>query len=86
MENKTCSEWPLVKANGELMLLVPLEAGVASRLESSRGVLEKQGDFLKIVVPEWLAKMLGVEEGDLVRVSNEDGTLEIQPVETRPVN
>jgi hypothetical protein len=86
MENKTCLEWPLVKANGELMLIVPLEAGAKSQLASSFVASEAQRDFLKIVIPEWLAKMLDVEEGDLVRVSNEGGTLEIQPVEKRPVN
>jgi hypothetical protein len=86
MQNGTYPEWPLVKANGELMLLIPLEIGAANQIASSRAVLETQRDFLKIVIPEWLAEMLDVEEGDLLRVSNEDGELQIQPVESRPVN
>jgi len=86
MQNGTYPEWPLVKANGELMLLIPLEIGAASQLASSRGASEMQRDFLKIVIPPWLAEMLDVEEGDLLRVSNEDGELQIQPVESRPVN
>ena len=86
MQNGMYPEWPLVKANGELMLLIPLETGAANQLASSRAVSETQRDFLKIVIPPWLAEMLDVGEGDLLRVSNDDGELQIQPVESRPVN
>lgn len=85
MENSEYSEWPLVKANGELMLLVPL-TDTAGSIEPSRSILEKQGEFMKIVIPEWLAEMLEVEEGDLLRVRNTDGEFQIQPLQPRPVN
>jgi len=86
MENNNCSEWPLVRVNGELMLFVPLEDGAASGLKSSRGLLEAQGEFLKIVVPKWLAEMLEVGEGDFLRVSNADGEFQIQPVQPPLMN
>jgi predicted molibdopterin-dependent oxidoreductase YjgC len=86
MANGSYPEWPLVKANGELMLLIPLEIGAANQRVSSRVVSETKRDFLKIVIPPWLAEMLDVGEGDLLRVSNEDGELQIQPVESRLVN
>jgi hypothetical protein len=76
MANGSYPEWPLVKANGELMLLIPLEIGAANPHASSRAVSEAQRDFLKIVIPPWLAD----------RVSHEGGELQIQPVESRPVN
>ena len=85
MENSEYSEWPLVKANGELMLLVPLTDTTGS-IEPWRSFLEEQGEFLKIVIPEWLAEMLEVEEGDLLRVRNTDGEFQIQPVQPRPMN
>jgi len=66
--------------------LIPLEAGGAELVECSRGVSEVQGEFLKIVIPEWLAGVLRIEEGDLVRVQESNGTLNIQPREARPVN
>ncbi|HET8922093.1 MAG TPA: hypothetical protein VFN26_03750 [Candidatus Acidoferrum sp.] len=85
MENTTYSEWPIVKANGELMLLVPLAETIGS-VQPSASFLDTQGNFLKIVIPEWLAEMLEVEEGDLLRVSNADGEFQIQPVQPRLVN
>ena len=85
MENRLYSEWPVVKANGELMLLVPLVETVGS-VKTSGGFLDTQGRFLKIVIPEWLAKILEVGEGDFLRVSNADGEFQIQPVQPRLVN
>ena len=85
MENTVYSEWPIVKANGELMLLVPLAETMVS-VKPSPGFLDTQGNFLKIVIPAWLAEMLEVEEGDFLRVSNADGEFQIQPVQPRLVN
>lgn len=76
MENVMALEGPVLKVNGELMLLIPLADGGAELIERSRGISEVQGEFLKIVIPEWLAGILEIEEGDLVRVSN-DGKLNI---------
>jgi hypothetical protein len=79
-------EGPVLKVNGELMLLIPLEAGGAELVESSRGISEVQGEFLKVIIPEWLADVLRIEEGDLVRVQKSNGKLNIQPREARLVN
>ena len=40
-----------------------------------------QASCLKIAIPEWLAGMLRIDEGDIVRVSNWDGKLRIEPNE-----
>lgn len=85
MENTTYSEWPIVKANGELMLLVPLAETIGST-KPMPAFLDTQGNFLKIVIPEWLAEILEVGEGDFLRVTNADGEFQIQPVQPRPVN
>jgi hypothetical protein len=77
---------PVVKVNGELTLLIPLDAGGLELTECSRGISDVQGDFLKIVIPEWLAGMLRIEEGDLVCVNNIDGEFHIQPSSPRPVH
>jgi hypothetical protein len=86
MDEELSLEGPVLRINGEWMLLIPLEAGGAELVECSRGVSEVQGEFLKIVIPEWLAGVLRIEEGDLVRVQESNGTLNIQPREARPVN
>lgn len=76
MENVMSLEGPVLKVNGELMLLIPLADAGTKLVERSHCISEVQGDFLKIVIPEWLAGMLEIEEGDLVRVDS-DGTLNI---------
>jgi hypothetical protein len=86
MDEELSLEGPVLRINGEWMLLIPLEGGGAELVECSRGVSEVQGEFLKIVIPEWLAGVLRIEEGDLLRVQESNGTLNIQPREARPVN
>lgn len=76
MENVMALEGPVLKVNGQLMLLIPLEQRGAGFADYSPGISEVQGNFLKIVIPEWLAGVLEIEEGDLVRVSN-DGVLDV---------
>lgn len=85
MENAISLEGPVLKVNGELMLLIPLVDGGSELVECSRGISEIQGEFLKIVIPEWLAGMLRIEEGDLVSVQS-DGKLHIRALNPRQVN
>jgi hypothetical protein len=77
---------PVLKVNGELMLLIPLEDGGAERVEASRSVSEVQGSYLKVAIPEWIAGLLRIEEGDLVSVSSEDGDLPVEPGPVAPVH
>jgi len=75
----------VVEVNGELMLLISLDGG-SELMECSRGISEVQGEYLKIVIPEWLAGMLRIEEGDLVSVGNADGQFHIQTRSPRLVH
>jgi hypothetical protein len=86
MEEVMSLEGPVLKINGELMLVIPLEAGGSELVECSRGISEVHSEFLKIVIPEWLAGMLRIEEGDLVYLNNANGQLHIQTSNPRPVN
>ena len=86
VEDEECLEGPVLKVNGQLMLLIPLGHGGSELVECSRGISEVQGDFLKIVIPEWLAGLLRIDEGDLVRVSNADGKLHIVSPNPRTVH
>ena len=53
---------PVLKVNGELMLLIPLEDGGAAEVEGARGVCDAQGSYLKVAIPEWIAGLLRIEE------------------------
>ena len=86
MDEVMSLEGPVLKINGELVLLVPLEAGGAELIDCSRGISEVEGPHLKVVIPEWLAGMLRIEEGDVVCVSNLDGQFHIQGSNPQPVN
>jgi len=86
MDEVMSLEGPVLKINGQLTLLIPLEAGGSGLIDRSRGISEVEGPCLKIVIPEWLAGILQIEEGDLVCVSNADGKFHIQPSTPVPVN
>lgn len=86
MEKLTSLQGPVLKINGELVLVIPLDVGGSQLIDCSRGISEVQGDFLRIVIPEWLAGMLRVDEGDLVCIDNSDGTFHVQPSNPGPVH
>jgi hypothetical protein len=86
MEEVMSLEGPVLKVNGELLLLIPLEAGGLELIDCLRGISELQEEFLKIVIPEWLVEMLRIEEGDSICVSNTDGKFHIVASNPRPVH
>jgi hypothetical protein len=85
VENVLSLEGPVLKVNGELLLLIPLADASMEAVERSRSISEVQGEFLKIVIPEWLAGLLEIEEGDTVRVQS-DGELRVGGLSSGPVN
>jgi hypothetical protein len=76
---------PIEKVDGKLVLLIPLDAGGAGLVESSRGIGVIDGEFLRIEVPDWLAAKLRLVEGDVVNVNNVGGKFNIMPVTARPI-
>jgi hypothetical protein len=86
MENVTSIEGHVLKVNGQLMLLVPLDSGNPELMETSPGISEICGEYLKIVIPEWLAGVLSIEEGDLVSIQNSDRKMEVEPEAASRVN
>jgi hypothetical protein len=83
--NVTSLRGPVEKIDGKLILRVPLEAGGSELLECSRGISEVEGDYLKILIPEWLAGVLRIDEGSLVSVDNANGIFNIHPVDPKPL-
>ena len=85
MEEWSSLQGPVLMVNGKLTLMIPLEDGGAELMDCSRGISEVEGPYLKIAIPDWLAGMLRIDEGDIVCVSNWDGKLHIQPSQARVV-
>src|SRR5262249_5427810 len=79
-------EGPVLKIDGELVLLIPLEPGGCERTDGSRRISDMEGPHLKVVIPEWIAGMLRIEAGDLVCVSNLDEKFHIQGSSPRPAH
>ena len=86
MEDVLSLEGHVLKIDGQLVLLIPLDIGGSDLIDCSRGISEVQGEFLKVVIPEWLAGMLRIEEGNLVCVHNSDNKFHIRPSHPRPVH
>jgi hypothetical protein len=84
-DDVTSLQGPVEKVDGKLILRIPLEAGASEFLDCSRGISEVEGDCLKITIPEWLAGMLRIDEGDLVSVDNANGKFNIHPVNPKPL-
>jgi hypothetical protein len=49
-------EGPVEMVNGELTILIPLEAGAAVLAPLAKGIGEIDGEFLKVVIRPWLAE------------------------------
>jgi hypothetical protein len=82
---ETSLQGPVLMVNGKLTLMIPLGDGGAEFAACSRGISEVEGRCLKIAIPEWLAGILRIDEGDIVRVSNWDEKLHIEPTAARMV-
>lgn len=76
---------PVEKENDELVLRIPLEAGGDQLIECSRGISKVEGQFLRVVIPEWLAGTLRIDKGSVVSVDNENGKFNIRPVDPLPL-
>ena len=69
---------PVEKVDGQLVLRIPLDAGGRDLAECSRGIASVQGDFLIVVIQDWLAQKLGLFPGSNVIVDNADGKFNIR--------
>lgn len=86
MEKVMSLEGPVLKMDGQLVLMIPLLAGGYELVECASGISEVQGQFLKIVIPQWLADALRIKAGDLICVHNTDGKFHICPSNPRLVH
>jgi hypothetical protein len=55
LENDGYLEGPVLKIDGQLTLMIPLHVGGSDLIDCCRGISDVTGDFLKIVIPQWLA-------------------------------
>jgi len=75
---------PVLKVGAKFILLIPLEAGGNDLIKCSRGIAEIEGEDLKVTIPDWLSDKMGLEEGSLVHVDNDDGKFNITAIEAKP--
>jgi hypothetical protein len=66
-------EGPIEIVDGELAILIPLDAGGAVLAPFAKGIGEIDGEFLKVVIQPWLAEKLRIEVGSLAIVDNMNG-------------
>ena len=85
MDEVRSLQGPIEKIDGKLVLRIPLEAGGDQFIDCTRGISEKDEQYLNIVIPEWLADKLRIAEGDLVSVDNANSKFNFHPVNPRPI-
>ncbi len=85
MGETTFLQGPVERIGGKLALRIPLAAGGDSFVECSKGISEIEGEYLKIIIPEWLSGMLRIDEGSWVSVDNENGKFNIHPQDPAPL-
>ena len=66
-------EGPVECINGDLILRIPLDEGGQDLVACSRGIGQIDGEFLNILIRPWLAEKMGIVEGSVVVVDNENG-------------
>ena len=76
-ENVISIEGPVESRDGQLVLLIPLHAGGEVLAPLAKGIGAVEAEYLKIIIPSWLADKLGVSEGSLVVVDNKNGKFTI---------
>lgn len=76
---------PIEKIDGQLVLMIPLDAGGKELVECSRGIGQVEGEFLKVIIPEWLAGTLRIDSGSKVHVDNENGKFNIHGINPQPI-
>jgi hypothetical protein len=81
-------EGPVEMVDGELAILIPLEAGGAALAPLASGIGEIDGEFLKVVIRPWLAEKLRIGAGSLVIVDNANGkfTITRSPANDKPIH
>jgi hypothetical protein len=70
-------EGPVEEVNGELAILIPLEAGGSVLAPLATGIGEIDGEFLKVIIRPWLAEKLRIAAGSLVIADNVNGKFTI---------
>lgn len=84
-DDVTSLEGPVEQVEGNLVLLIPLDAGGDQLIEVAHGVGEVEGDNLKVIIPDWLADMLRIQKGSQVSVDNKGGKFNIHPLNPMPL-
>jgi hypothetical protein len=86
VDDVTTLEGPIEKIDGKLVVRIPLDAGGDQFIDCSRGIATVDAENLVVIIPQWLADKLLIEEGDLITVSNANGRFDLSPSNPRPIH
>ena len=78
MNNIISLEGPLELINQKLVLIILLEAGGVELSCVASGIAHIEGDFLILTIPNLLADKLGIVEGGLLVVDNQNSKFNIR--------
>lgn len=78
LEDVTSLRGPVELAGGQLTLRIPLEAGGAAFVECARRIGRIDGDDFVIVIPDWLARQLGITAESTVAIDDAGGRFNVR--------
>lgn len=78
LEDVTSLQGPVDVEGGQFTLRIPLEAGGAAFIECARGIGRIDGEDFVIVIPDWLARQLGITAESTVAVDNAGGKFNVR--------
>lgn len=76
-EDFVAAEGPVERRGDRLVLRVPLEAGGEKLRPLARAISYVEEGRLVVLLPEWLAERMQLEEGSAVHIDNRWGRLNI---------
>ena len=82
MDELVALQGPVEVLDGQLVLRIPLGAGGDTLAAVAKGISRVEAEDLIVMLPAWLALKLGIVEGSLVAVDNQNGKFNITPVGT----
>ena len=84
MMSKLPIQGPIELVNDQFCLMIPLEAGGDELVPLTTKIATVEGDMLKVVVPDWMMKYLGLRVDGLVDIDIVDGKFNIKSAEWKP--
>ncbi len=75
---------PVELVDAQFCLQIPLDVGGDQLAPLTKGIATVEGDTLKVIIPDWMMKLMNLCIGGLVTVDIVEGKFNIKSAEWKP--